>query len=235
MLRILTTQWLAAALRELRAKPELVAACARRTGCAMRHAEPGEGVKLQGLEAKVIDYDDIGSDFGDKSEADDEPGVDGGESDSGAESYGRGADSEDNESLVSTASEASSDEGLGSEAVDPVLLIPHGYERADCPASLQDAIGSRVLVKVAIPKRRTRRGCTEAEVQEWWAGSVVSDTRSSSYAEMRKLGHTLVIHFDEAFRSCGYAGDIPAKKSFYLYEENYGTYWLLYSKITKSQ
>eukprot|EP00918_Siedleckia_nematoides_P055720 GHVU01121604.1.p1 GENE.GHVU01121604.1~~GHVU01121604.1.p1 ORF type:complete len:624 (-),score=76.37 GHVU01121604.1:235-2106(-) len=230
MLRILTTQWLAAALAELRAKPELVAACARRTGCAMRPGDPGDGVKLQGLPGKVIDYDDIGSDFGDTSEADDEAGVDGGESDSGAESYGRGPDSEDNESLVSGLSEASSDEELGSDTVDPEFLIPHGYEKTGCPASLQHAIGSRVLVRVALPKRRTRRGCTEEEVQEWWAGVVVSDTRSNSYAEMRKLGHTLVVQFDEAFLSCGYSGDMPARKSCYLYEENYGSNWLLYRK-----
>eukprot|EP00918_Siedleckia_nematoides_P044990 GHVU01098415.1.p1 GENE.GHVU01098415.1~~GHVU01098415.1.p1 ORF type:complete len:694 (+),score=72.64 GHVU01098415.1:84-2165(+) len=109
-LRVLTTHWLAAALGDLRAKPYLVAAAAARTGCAMRPDAPGDGVKLQGLEGKHVDYDDVGSNFGDRSDSDDEPGVIGALSDSGAESYGRGGDSEHNESLVSDSEEDSDEE-----------------------------------------------------------------------------------------------------------------------------
>eukprot|EP00918_Siedleckia_nematoides_P085046 GHVU01187001.1.p1 GENE.GHVU01187001.1~~GHVU01187001.1.p1 ORF type:complete len:737 (-),score=61.65 GHVU01187001.1:556-2766(-) len=232
-LRILCTQWLAGALQELRSKPEIVLSAATRTGCAMRPHCPGEGVKLQGLEGKQVDYNDVGSSYVDNSDSDAEPGVDMGDSDSGAEDYGRGADSQDDESLVSAPSGTSSDEGYCLEDVDPTFLIPVGCEKLEAPQQLADAIGSRILVKVAAPKRRGGRFRAEEDVKDWWSGRVVCDTRSTIYTEMRRLGHTLVVEFDEVYRSCGYEGEVPAKQSFYLYLENYGNSWVLYQKLSQ--
>eukprot|EP00918_Siedleckia_nematoides_P035556 GHVU01077242.1.p3 GENE.GHVU01077242.1~~GHVU01077242.1.p3 ORF type:complete len:179 (+),score=28.18 GHVU01077242.1:47-538(+) len=155
-------------------------------------------------------------------------------SDSDEEYYGRGSDSDAAESLASAISEASCDEGLELEDIDPTCLIPHGFGGAEAPEQLADAIGKRVLVKVTTPKGRTQRGKVDDVVTDWWSGKVVSDVRGKAYAEMRNLGHTLVVEFDPVYRSCGYAGDTPARKSFDLYKENYGKRWLLYHKLCKS-
>eukprot|EP00918_Siedleckia_nematoides_P061425 GHVU01134083.1.p1 GENE.GHVU01134083.1~~GHVU01134083.1.p1 ORF type:complete len:627 (+),score=53.98 GHVU01134083.1:108-1883(+) len=231
--RILVTKWLAAALSELRTRPDLIRSAAERTGCAMRPGTPTTGIRIQGLEDEVLDLYDVGDDFRDCSDSDDEPGADtGADTDvSDREDFVHGGDFDGSESEISHSSD-DTDVSLDPDmdSVDPLVLLPRGHVRLPAPDPIQAAIGQRILVKVPWSRSRNRSTDTQEELRDWWSGVVACDTRSSRYKEMRaNLGHNLVVRLDPAFRHCDGAANADVK-SFALWVEEYGTTWLLYGR-----
>eukprot|EP00918_Siedleckia_nematoides_P045813 GHVU01100390.1.p1 GENE.GHVU01100390.1~~GHVU01100390.1.p1 ORF type:complete len:386 (-),score=44.60 GHVU01100390.1:2098-3255(-) len=229
--RILSTKWLGTALRDLRNRPEIVASAAVRTGCAMVPNDPKNGVRLQGIEEAVIDYEDVGSDFNDASVDDVDEGVSdagGSDSNSDAEEYCNGADE------VTDASDASSDTTTDDEDdsvatnFDPALLIPHGHQPLPRPESTQDAIGKCVMLQVCCCRTRLRSDEVKKQVQDWWTGTVASNTDSKMYAAQKALGHTHVVRLDKTFERHS-NGPFPMR-SFSLWLEDYGTKWLLFER-----
>eukprot|EP00918_Siedleckia_nematoides_P070623 GHVU01154255.1.p1 GENE.GHVU01154255.1~~GHVU01154255.1.p1 ORF type:complete len:313 (-),score=48.46 GHVU01154255.1:223-1161(-) len=232
-LRVMTTKWLGAALLELRQRPKLIQSAALRTGCAMKPGDPGAGVKLQGLETAIINYDDVGADFANNSDDEGEPGADAEDIPaSEGEDFVHGSDYDAEASVVSSESADSDSDGDAQvQFVHPSILLPHGHVQLESPEPLQAAIGKRILVKVQSSRRKLSSKDAVAAMTDWWSGTVVTNTSAAKYKEARlNLGHNLVVRFDEVFERCADGMASFPFMSFALRTEDYGRSWILFAK-----